>query len=81
MLAGRMKVPTKIVSDLEKRRDDLKSWLRDEAPYIAADQKHLDASTPEQAYWHYGYYIAICDVLRLLNDEVERKSCNGGTPT
>lgn len=30
------------------------------------EQRHMDEETPESAYWHYGYYVALCDVLRLL---------------
>ena len=29
-------------------------------------QAHLDAGTSEQAYWHYGYAVALQDVLALL---------------
>jgi hypothetical protein len=38
----------------------------DEAPYVTADQRHLDENTPERAYWHYGYQAALSDVLRLM---------------
>jgi hypothetical protein len=37
------------------RRDSIRQWLETEAPYATFDQKHLDAHTPEQAYWHHGY--------------------------
>jgi hypothetical protein len=52
---------------LEQRRDDIRDWLSEEAPYTAFDQKHLDAQTPERAYWHHGYQSALADIIRLLN--------------
>lgn len=54
------------ISLIEKRRDAIRSWLDDEAPYVTCDQRHLDPHTPEQAYWHYGYQAALADILRLV---------------
>jgi hypothetical protein len=51
---------------IDERLKDIEGWLTDNAPYVIADQKHLDESTPERAYWHYGYMVALRDVLRLL---------------
>ncbi len=51
---------------IEKRRDAIRAWLDEAAPYAAHDQRHLDAHTPEQAYWQYGYQAALHDILRLL---------------
>jgi hypothetical protein len=54
----------------------LSHWLEDSAPYVEFDQRHLDAGTPEQAYWHLGYRAALWDVLTLLRHAAEN---NGGT--
>jgi hypothetical protein len=51
---------------LQQRRDGIRQWLAEEAPYAASDQRHLDASTPERAYWHYGYQSALTDIIDLL---------------
>lgn len=51
---------------IEKRRDAIRAWLNEAAPYAAHDQRHLDAHTPEQAYWQYGYQAALNDIMRLL---------------
>lgn len=51
---------------IEKRRDAIRAWLDDAAPYTAQDQRHLDAHTPEQAYWQHGYQAALNDLLRIL---------------
>jgi hypothetical protein len=51
---------------LQRRRDDIRGWLDDEAPYTAFEQKHLDADTPERAYWHHGYQAALADMLDML---------------
>jgi hypothetical protein len=51
---------------LRQRRDGIRQWLSEEAPYAVADQRHLDANTPERAYWHYGYQSALTDIIELL---------------
>jgi hypothetical protein len=51
---------------LQRRRDGIRQWLDDEAPYTAGDQRHLDQNTPERAYWHHGYQAALDDVIALL---------------
>ena len=60
------------LSLLRRRRDGIRDWLDEEAPYTAADQKHLDSDTPERAYWHHGYQAAlttssICSIRSLKN--------------
>lgn len=54
---------------LRQRCEHIRAWLDDHAPYTAADQTHLDADTPERAYWHYGYQAALTDVLEMLSGE------------
>jgi hypothetical protein len=51
---------------LRARINGIRQWMADEAPYVAADQRHLDANTPERAYWHYGYQAALADILSLI---------------
>jgi hypothetical protein len=65
---------------LQQRRDGIRQWLDEEAPYTDCDQRHLDANTPERAYWHHGYQAALSDVLRLLT-LAGQKSRSGGTST
>ena len=67
------------ISLLERRRDSLREWLDDEATYTAVDQKHLDADTPERAYWHHGYQAALADVIDLLV-AADRTSGNADIP-
>lgn len=55
------------VADVERRRAGLTAWLSDNAPHVTVEQKHLNANTPEQAYWHYGYAVALRDVLALFH--------------
>jgi hypothetical protein len=63
---------------LQQRRDGIRQWLEDEAPYTECDQRHLDANTPERAYWHHGYQAALADVIGLLTP-AEQRSDNGDT--
>ena len=60
------------IATLIRRRDGIREWLDEEAPYTVHDQKHLDASTPERAYWHYGYQSALADVIELLTTAAQK---------
>jgi hypothetical protein len=51
------------------RSNDLSAWLKKNHPEVFTEQKHLDEGSVERAYWHYGYMVAIQDVLRLLSKE------------
>lgn len=59
-------VDQETISAIRARMDGIREWMADEAPYVTADQRHLDANTPERAYWHYGYQAALSDVLALI---------------
>ena len=61
-----MPTDQKKIDSIRRREERLSAWLDDHAPYARADQQHLRANTPERAYWHYGYMIALRDVLTLL---------------
>ena len=51
------------------RERDLTCWIRDNAPQVAGEQKHLDEGSEARAYWHYGYLMALRDILaqRIVN--------------
>jgi len=51
---------------IDERQADLFKWLRAEGREIVEAQAHLKGGSIEQAYWHYGYAIALRDVLQLL---------------
>ncbi len=54
------------VEVLSTRAEAMSRWLRENAPYCEASQKHLEEGTVERAYWHFGYVSALRDCLRLL---------------
>lgn len=62
---------------LRQRRDNIREWLDEEAPYTEVDQRHLDAHTPERAYWHHGYQAALTDIMAMLALEDERTDTSG----
>lgn len=64
-MKGVTKLDPKIASAIQARLNGIREWMAAEAPYVGADQRHLDANTPERAYWHYGYQAALQDVLDL----------------
>ena len=57
---------------LKSRADGIAAWLRENHPEIKREQAHLDEGTPERAYWHSGYCVALRDVLRLMEQELHR---------
>lgn len=65
------------VAMLRQRRDNIREWLEEEAPYTDVDQLHLDAHTPERAYWHHGYQAALTDIMALLALEDEKTDTSG----
>jgi len=62
---------------LRQRRDNIREWLDEEAPYTEVDQRHLDAHTPERAYWHHGYQAALTDIMAMLALEDEKTDTSG----
>ncbi len=62
---------------LEAQRASILRWLECTAPNAECDQKHLDADSTEQAYWHLGYQSALSDVLNLL-DPTAHPMCGKG---
>lgn len=56
------------ISPLEHRRDAIREWLEETAPYARFEQRHLEQNTPERAYWHLGYQAALTDALEMLTN-------------
>lgn len=54
------------IPTLKARLDAVAEWLYEHAPYTEVDQKHLDAGSTAQAYWHLGYQSALRDVIDLF---------------
>jgi hypothetical protein len=54
---------------ISEKATGLAQWLTENAPYCETSQKHLDAGTVEQAYWHYGYLCALRDILNIVSTE------------
>ena len=51
-----------------ERADELAAWICETSSDSVSEQSHLNEGSREQAYWHYGYMVALRDVLRLLAD-------------
>lgn len=56
-----------IIKKLAERAAGQALWLSDNHPEVTVEQKHLDEGSAERAYWHYGYMVALRDVLKLLD--------------
>ncbi len=53
------------------RTDSLGEWLHKNHPEVFREQGHTVKNTVERVYWHYGYYVALRDVLRLMDREIK----------
>jgi hypothetical protein len=51
---------------LRTRSAVLTRWLDKHCPDCEMEQTHLEEGTREQAYWNYGYLMALRDVLKKL---------------
>lgn len=58
--------PQTMADIVEERRDGILAWLEANAPDCQIQQHQLDSGTDARAYWHYGYAVAMNDVLALL---------------
>lgn len=47
------------------RINGLDKWVDEQG--VKKEQAHLKKDTKERQYWHYGYLVALKDVLALLN--------------
>ncbi len=57
---------------LRARIDGLKRWLQEHAPECPQEQRHTIEGTAERVYWHYGYMVALYDVVRLLHERDDK---------
>lgn len=51
---------------IERRIRNMSDWLKEKGPDCVAEQAHLDEGSRERIYWHYGYLVALKDVLKML---------------
>lgn len=68
-VAAMLIVQPETLQALKSREDGQRKWLHEDHVEIFREQKHLDGGSVERAYWHYGYSVALGDVIRLLERE------------
>lgn len=57
---------------IDRKLDGIREWLRENAPEIQDEQRHLDAESVERAYWHFGYAAALRDIKNCLPGKNDR---------
>jgi hypothetical protein len=57
-----------ILDIIDARIRELATWISEHAPYCEEEQVHLAHGTREQAYWHYGYLMALRDLRRTIDN-------------
>ncbi|MGA9364526.1 MAG: hypothetical protein WBW16_09185 [Bacteroidota bacterium] len=59
---------------IAKRIRGIESWLKKNGRRCQEQQLHLEKNTTERIYWHYGYMVALMDILRLIESEGVHKN-------
>ena len=55
-----------------QRKKDTFDFIKEKYPHIVKEQKHLDEGSEARGYWHYGYLMALTDILgQLFQDAPE----------
>ena len=54
--------------EVRERADELAEWISESSADLVGEQQQLQVGSREHAYWHYGYMVALRDVLRFLAD-------------
>lgn len=55
-----------MIKDIENRIEKLEDWIKEDGKGCKKEQAHLIKGSKERIYWHFGYLIALKDVLKLL---------------
>jgi len=60
------------MGELQKRIKDriegIIEYLKENHPSMDLEQYHLDEGTMERYYWHYGYVVALKDIMRKFEE-------------
>ncbi len=52
---------------IEQLRLQIESFVLTECEQVVGAQEHLDEGTPARAYWHFGYMMALRDLLDIMS--------------
>lgn len=55
-----------VIQRLQARISAHQEFLDEQDFVMLKEDKYLDRGTPERAYWHHGYMVALRDVVQLL---------------
>lgn len=61
-----MKKISSLLHALKARRETVILWLKKNHPSVVKENKHLNQDGETRAYWHYGYLMAISDIIKKI---------------
>ena len=61
-----MQISDEIYAAMLLRIQAHSEFLKTHHPEVFDEQKHCDEGTIERAYWHYGYLVALRDIVRQV---------------
>jgi len=56
-----------VASAIRDRVQLIREWRAEQAARCVGDLRDLALSTPERAYWHFGYQAALQDILDYVD--------------
>ncbi len=62
---------------IQLKAESLHQLLAKDYPYLLNKQASIMKGSPESGAWYSGYYVALCDVMRLMNAELENTANEG----
>ena len=57
--------------EIKQRVDVLAEWMLTHGSF-AMQERHLNANSTERLYWHYGYLMALQDMLSMEQGGIEQ---------
>ena len=55
---------TSLDSSVVQRIEGIEKWLSEQPTDVKEEQSHLREGSRERLYWHYGYLMALKDLVR-----------------
>ncbi len=72
-----MHIDARTIKLVLSQRDAIRRWIEENGAAAAAEQRQLDAGSPERLYWHCGYQAALTDLIDLVSFDQSQPNSAG----
>ena len=63
---------TSLEAAIRERKDALSNWICENGEICFSEQLHLETDSSERLYWHYGYLMALRDLINQLSTDQDK---------